>query len=40
MSKKPSSTTNNTNNYIKNAKEYIPDSEDAEVTEIEIIQRP
>ena len=24
MSKKPSSTTNNTNNYIKNAKEYIP----------------
>ena len=40
MSKKPSSTTNNTNNYIKNAKEYIPDSEDAEVTEIEIIQKP
>ena len=40
MSKKPSSTTNNTNNYIKNAKEYIPDSEDAEVTDIEIIQKP
>ena len=40
MSKKPSSTTNNTNNYIKNSKEYIPDSEDAEVNEIEIIQKP
>ena len=40
MSKKPSSTTCNTNNYLKNAREYIPDSEDAEINEIETIQKP
>ena len=40
MSKRTPSNTNNTYNYMKNAKEYIPDSEDAEINEIEIIQKP
>ena len=40
MNKKTPTNTNNTNNYIKNAKEYIPDSEDAEINEVEIIQKP
>ena len=40
MSKKSQITSNNTYNYMKNAKEYIPDSEDAEINEIEIVQKP
>jgi len=40
MSKKSPSTSNNTYNYMKSAKEYIPDSEDAEINDIEIVQKP
>ena len=40
MSKKTTSNINNTNNYMQKAKEYIPDSEDAEINDIEIIQKP
>ena len=40
MKKNIPSSQANTYNYIKNAKEYIPDSEDAEINDIEIIQKP
>ena len=40
MNKKPPSNSNTTYSYLKNAKEYIPDSEDAEINEIETIQKP
>ena len=39
MSKKSPSNSNNTNNYLKSAKEFIPDSEDADITAIEIVQK-
>ena len=40
MSKKTPSNINNTNNYIQKAKEYVPDSEDAGISDIEIVQKP
>ena len=40
MSKKTPSNINNTNNYVQKAREYIPDSEDAGITEIELMQKP